>query len=126
MQRVQIFLDFADFGCNVALHHMPLPSLTSLQAAILDSVGSRETAGHQIRDYLKNQGIRISGPAFYQAMARLEEAGFVKGRYENEVIEGQVIKRRVYRLTGHGEAALHETVRFYQGMGPQFGGIAHA
>ncbi len=110
----------------MSLRHMPLPSLTSLQAAILDSVGGRETPGHEIRDYLKIQGIRISGPAFYQAMARLEDAEFVKGRYESEVVEGQVIKRRVYRLTGLGESALLNTIDFYGSLRSPLGGIAHA
>jgi DNA-binding PadR family transcriptional regulator len=105
---------------------MPLPTLTALQAAILDSAGSRETAGQEIREYLKkNHGFRISGPAFYQAMARLEEAGFVQGQYKSEVIEGQIIKRRVYRLTGQGECALDETIGFYQSLQSQAGGAAH-
>jgi len=105
---------------------MALPPLTSLQAAILDAVGARETAGHKVRECLKQQGVVISGPAFYQAMARLEEADFVMGRYENEVVEGQVIKRRVYRLSGHGKSALQDTIRFYHGMVTNPGGLAHA
>jgi len=50
----------------------------------------------------------------------------VMGRYENEVVEGQVIKRRVYRLSGHGKSALQDTIRFYHGMVTNPGGLAHA
>ena len=41
-------------------------------------------------------------------MARLEEAGMVDGRYDQKVIDGQIIKERVYTITGSGIHAWEE------------------
>jgi hypothetical protein len=46
-------------------------------------------------------------------MARLEEAKFVEGWYEQEVIDGQIIKQRHYRVTGSGAKAYRNTQVFY-------------
>jgi hypothetical protein len=93
----------------------PLPELTHLQFVILEALGSRVKRGKQLREDLMAHGVRKSGPAFYQLMARLEEAKFVKGWYEQEIIEGQIIKERHYQLLGLGADAMNQTKNFYQG-----------
>jgi DNA-binding PadR family transcriptional regulator len=92
-----------------------LPELSHLQFAILDLVGASTLSGKNLRKGLKEVfGISKSGPGFYQAMARLEEAKFVEGWYEQEVIDGQIIKERNYKITGSGLRALNSTKSFYR------------
>jgi DNA-binding PadR family transcriptional regulator len=92
-----------------------LPELTHLQFAILDLLVAGTQSGKNVRKALKSVfDISKSGPAFYQMMARLEEAKFVEGRYEQEVIDGQIIKERNYKITGPGIRALNGTKSFYR------------
>ena len=51
-----------------------LPSLTHLQFLVLGVLRTDEQSGRVIRQALHAYGIRRSGPAFYQLMARLEKA----------------------------------------------------
>ena len=46
-------------------------------------------------------------------MARLEDARFVEGSYDEKVIDGQRIKERRYKITGQGIAAWEEVRDFY-------------
>src|SRR5215469_7157957 len=92
-----------------------LPELSHLQFAVLEVLGTAQKSGKDLRTGLSELGIKKSGPAFYQMMARLEEAKFVEGRYTQEVIEGQIIKERQYRITGTGIRALNDTKKFYHG-----------
>src|SRR3954468_23359444 len=92
-----------------------LPPLTSLQFAILSVMGSRTISGKQLRASLADEyRIKKTGPAFYQLMARLEEAKFVEGWYEQEIIDGQIIKERNYRILGKGISAMKRTAGFYR------------
>jgi DNA-binding PadR family transcriptional regulator len=91
-----------------------LPELSHLQFAVLDVLGTAKMTGKQLRAGLKEIGISKSGPTFYQAMARMEEAKLVEGWYNQSVIDGQLIKEREYRITGAGLKALNETKRFYE------------
>ena len=93
---------------------MKLPSLTHLQFAIVDALGAREKSGRELREILKTRGIRKSGPAFYQLMARLEDAGFVKGWYDQKIVDAQIIKERRYKLLGAGAKAFDRTLDFYR------------
>ena len=91
-----------------------LPELTSLQFLVIDIIGAHKMRGVEIREQLKGEHkINKTGPAFYQLMARLEESKFVEGWYEQEVIDGQIIKQRCYRVTGLGERARRDTLQFY-------------
>ena len=87
---------------------MGLPDLTHLQFAIVDVLGPREKSGRELRQGLRERGIRKSGPAFYQLMARLEEAGVVKGRYDQKIV-----KERRYKITGSGVRARERALDFY-------------
>lgn len=97
-------------GCD-----MKLPSLTPLQEIILGIIGgSTEVPGKAIRSDLLGFNIKLSKPSFYQAMARLELAGFVKGSYFQQIVDKQIIRERVYTATREGTAALMETMRYYR------------
>ena|SRR5438128_4961858 len=91
-----------------------IPQLTHLQFVVLDVLGTNEVSGRQLRKRLSERGIKKSGPAFYQLMARLEEAKCVDGRYTQEVIDGQIIKERRYLILGNGIRALRDIRKFYQ------------
>lgn len=92
---------------------MGLPPITHLQFLVLNSLANGERSGAELREDLGRNKVRLSGPAFYQAMSRLEESGFVKGRYEQKTIKGQAIKLRHYKILADGLRACAETQRFY-------------
>ena len=92
---------------------MRLPDLTHLQFLILGILMDSELAGKEVREQLAKAGIKKTGPAFYQLMARLEDSNFVKGWYDEKVIDGQRIKERRYKITSGGVRACHQTRDFY-------------
>ena len=93
---------------------MKVPELSHLQFLVLARLLTAEQSGAEIRADLKRFRVRQSGPAFYQMMARLEKAGLVDGWYTQEVIEGQIIKQRHYRVTAPGRRAWQECRSFYE------------
>lgn len=90
-----------------------LPELSHLQFAVLEVLGTRTMAGKALREGLKTIGISKSGPAFYQVMARLEESKMVEAWYVRQVVNGQLIKERTYKLTALGVRILNEAKLFY-------------
>jgi DNA-binding PadR family transcriptional regulator len=92
---------------------MPIPPATHLQFLILSILIDGEQSGQFVRDQLAKHKVHKTGPAFYQMMARLEDADFVKGWYEKQVIEGQPIKERHYKITGAGVKAWERTRDFF-------------
>jgi hypothetical protein len=92
---------------------MRLPDITHLQFLVLAILMDGEQSGRVLREKLAEAGQRKSGPAFYQFMARLEEGKFVRGWYEQRVVEGQIIKERHYRITGEGRKAWESVQEFY-------------
>jgi DNA-binding PadR family transcriptional regulator len=107
---------------------MSLPELTHLQFLVLSILLDGEVAGRVLRERLADQGVNKTGPGFYQLMARLEEAKFVRGWYDQKVINGQVIKERRYEATPQGVAACDQAREFYlrRGRSGLEGGMAHA
>ena len=106
-----------------------LPSLTPLQFVVLGALLAEEHRGRALRGELARHGVRRSAPAFYQMMARLEDAGWVEGSYTREVVEGQIIKERAYKITAAGHRAWTATRDFYSETGDRFArkaGVAHA
>lgn len=90
-----------------------IPEITHLQFLVLGMLREAERPGRYLRRALARHGVRRTSPAFYQMMARLEDAGLVEGAYDQKVVEGQIIKERRYRLTASGAAAWTATRAFY-------------
>lgn len=90
-----------------------LPEITHLQFLILGAVRTDARAGRHLRGLLRERGARRSGPAFYQMMGRLEDAGLVEGHYDQRRVDGRAVKERRYRITAAGERAWRETRDFY-------------
>lgn len=90
-----------------------IPRLSHLQFLVLGALRGRELAGRELREHLAGFGVRKSGPAFYQLMARLEDGGLITGRYRQEVIEGQIIRERLYRAAAEGLRAWEGSRDFY-------------
>lgn len=95
-----------------------LPEITHLQFLILGALRQQEAAGRDLRELLQQKQAARSGPAFYQMMARLEDAGLVHGEYRQQSIGGQTIKERHYRIQPAGERAWQATRDFYLGSIP--------
>lgn len=92
---------------------MEIPQITHLQFSVLGFLQSGEPAGKEVRAHLRDLGMRRSGPAFYQLMSRLEDAGLVVGRYDQKVVDGQIIKERRYMISDEGRDAWRATRDFY-------------
>jgi DNA-binding PadR family transcriptional regulator len=106
---------------------MSLPEITHLQWLVLGTLLNGDESGFCIREELSKHGVKKSGPAFYQLMARLETDGMVRGRYEHCMVENQPIKERWYKLTGAGRRAWESTSEFYAAGSEAFqGGLANA
>lgn len=95
------------------MSHDRLPAITHLQFLVLGLLRDQPQAGRHIRAELQHHGVRRTAPAFYQMMARLEDAGLVEGWYDQKVVEGQLIKERHYRLRPAGARAWGVTRDFY-------------
>lgn len=107
---------------------MSLPRVSHLQFLVLGVLRDGVQLGSEIRNELADHGVHKSGPAFYQLMARLEDARLVTGRYDTRVVEGQQIRQRAYRITAHGQAAWSDSREFYLAAICRFGpeGLADA
>ena len=90
-----------------------MPAITHLQFLVLGFLRAGERPGRFLRRALARRGISRTAPAFYQMMARLEDARLVAGAYDRKVVEGQIIKERRYTLTPAGEHAWNATRAFY-------------
>lgn len=98
----------------------PLPHL---QFAVLGILGSDGKSGQDIRDTLSEMGVGKGAPAFYRLMGRMEEAGLVEGSYDQEVVDGQIYRQRVYKVTAAGLRAREASSRFQLAIIRRFGGL---
>jgi len=87
--------------------------ITHLQFLVLAALRREPRFGRHVRRELSVRGVRRTAPAFYQMMARLEDAGLVLGEYDQKIVQGQIIKERRYTLTVAGEEAWKATRDFY-------------
>ena len=90
-----------------------LPALTHLQYLVLGVLRSDEQPGRVLRQALATYGVRRSGPAFYQLMARIERAGLVEGWYEQVTVGDQAVTERRYRITRDGTRQWSAAHAFY-------------
>jgi hypothetical protein len=105
---------------------MALPELSHLQYHVLRVLLAGKRPGRDVRATLAKEGEKKSGPAFYQLMARMEEAGLVKGWYETREIDGQSVKERWYEVRGAGLRSYNATRDFYIRDGGTLGRLANA
>ena len=92
---------------------MALPRLTHLQFLVITALLREAAPGRALRTHLKGAGVRQSGPAFYQMMAVLEDGELVSGWYEQEVVDGQIIRQRHYKVLAGGRKAWEHSRDFY-------------
>jgi DNA-binding PadR family transcriptional regulator len=90
-----------------------LPALTHLQYLVLGVLRIDEQPGRLIRQALAAYGVRRSGPAFYQLMARMEKSRHVEGWYEPVVVGDQTVTERRYRITPEGARLWARAHGFY-------------
>jgi hypothetical protein len=94
-----------------------LPALTHLQFLVLGVLRTEEQPGRVLRQALAAYGVRRSGPAFYQLMARLERARLVEGWYEQISVGDQAVTERRYRIAAEGARLWTKAQRFYDEVG---------
>lgn len=105
---------------------VPIPDISHLQFLLLAALIDGQRSGYHLRAILEGEGHRKSGPAFYQLMARMEDAGLVKGRYEQKEVEGQAIRERVYEVTGTGATVCESVRHFYATLAEKRLGFSRA
>jgi DNA-binding PadR family transcriptional regulator len=91
-----------------------LPTLTHLQFLVLGVVRTHDQPGRVVREVLATYGVRRSGPAFYQLMARLEREKLVEGWYEQVTVGDQAVTERRYRITADGTRRWNRAHTFYE------------
>ena len=101
---------------------MSLPGLTHLQFLVVSQLLGGEMAGRGLRSQLSERGVRKSGPAFYQLMSRMEEAGLVTGWYQQQIVDSQIIRERHYKLRAAGRKAWQRSRDFYADVADSLGG----
>jgi DNA-binding PadR family transcriptional regulator len=92
---------------------MSLPQITHLQYLVLNILLDGDKTGREVRERLAAHGERKSGPAFYQFMARLEDARLMEGQYSQLVIGGKPYTERRYKITALGVSAWEDVRDFY-------------
>ena len=100
-----------------------IPKLSHLQFLVTGLLRGRKLPGREVRERLADFGVKKSGPAFYQLMARLEEAGLVEGSYHQEIVQSQIIRERHYTLTASGLRSWESCRDFYVDAIRDFGGL---
>ena len=98
------------------------PPLPYLQFAVLGILKGGRQSGLDIRRELARLNIGKTGPAFYRLMSRMEESGLVEGWYEQEVVDGQIFRERVYRSLPLGARAWNQTRNFHLTVIRRFAG----
>jgi DNA-binding PadR family transcriptional regulator len=93
-----------------------LPPLSHLQFLVLGVLLTAEEPGRRIRDVVGSYGVRRTGAAFYQLMARLERDGLLEGWYVPLVVGDQPVRERRYRITSAGAHAWRQTQAFYEAV----------
>ena len=91
-----------------------LPALTHLQFLVLGVLRHDPQPGRALRNALAAYGIRRTGPAFYQLMARMEKDGLVDGRYEQITVGDQAVTERHYKITADGVRRWNDARAFYE------------
>jgi DNA-binding PadR family transcriptional regulator len=76
--------------------------ITVLQFRVLATLLDGDLAGRDVRDRLAEIGAPMKLAAFYRLMGRLEDAGFVEGRYERRRVSNENVRIRIYKITGAG------------------------
>ena len=93
-----------------------VPKITHQQAAILSMLRLGSLSGKEIRARLIALAIKTSLPNFYQSMARLERAKYVKGFYDQTTFVGartRRVRERRYTLQPKGMSAVRGLFEFY-------------
>ena len=91
-----------------------LPSLTHLQFLVLGVLRNDTKPGRTVRKVLASYGVRRTGPAFYQLMARMEREALVEGWYEQITVGDQAVTERHYRITADGAREWKASQAFYE------------
>jgi hypothetical protein len=94
-----------------------LPDITHLQFLVLAVLHGGQRPGRVVRATIADYGVRRTGAAFYQMMARLERDGMVDGWYDQITVGDQVVTERRYQITAAGVRAWTATRAFYEHAG---------
>ena len=93
---------------------MDLPPLTALQYLVIMLLAGTEKSGAELRRELAERGHKRSGPAFYEMIRRMMNAGWIDGRDVEKTLEtGIKVRERRLEVTGEGAAAARTTELFY-------------
>src|SRR6266550_2317848 len=88
-----------------------MPDLTRVTAPLLDVLEVFLWAvarGQELHGWVIMKAVKRSGPTVYGVLDRLEDAGWITGRWEDQHPEPNKPRRRFYRLTPTGTVAARD------------------
>jgi PadR family transcriptional regulator PadR len=98
--------------------HDPIPKLTPREQLILFSVANREMYGLAIQQAVADASHgreQLTLGTIYPVLKTLEDKGLVVGRWEENSVDNRAgARRRYYRLTEQGFAAVEYVLEFQQ------------
>ena len=92
------------------------PHYNFSQMATVDIIAKHgQINGVDLRRELAAEGVKKSGPAFFDMMMRLESAGLIRSWHDNEtLVKGRRRRTKFYCLEGDGFRALQEFRQYLQ------------
>jgi PadR family transcriptional regulator PadR len=80
-----------------------------LESMVMSVLEKKSAHGFEIMQSLEEQGcqlLQLKEGTLYPALYRLEEAGYILGKWENNLSERRGPRRRIYTLTKKGKKEL--------------------
>ena len=71
-----------------------LPKLTALQFLVVGLVLGEVKRAKEVREKLRERGVRLSRPSLYRLIARLERSKWIEGIAQRSVVEGKIKRER--------------------------------
>jgi DNA-binding PadR family transcriptional regulator len=90
-----------------------VPEVTHLQFLVMRLILDGVVSGRSLHKELEARGARMSRPAFYQLMMRLEDGKLLESWFERRESGGYVVRETHYRVTAPGKRAMQTVQTFY-------------
>jgi DNA-binding PadR family transcriptional regulator len=86
--------------------------LSKLQYFVLTRLVRGQKSGQSLREDLASNGMKRTGPGFYQIMYRLLKGGLIEVEEKPIILGGKQYREKHYRITDKGVFACEEHFRF--------------
>lgn len=88
--------------------------ISKLELYVLGTINHKPSHGYELTKFFENIGLEtithISKPSIYNVLKRLEESGYLEGRYE---LDSDGPPKKVYSITQEGQQYFREQIRTF-------------